>query len=108
MKVGNIVKGEITAIKPYGAFVEINDEYVGLIHISEISDRYVRHIEDYVDIGDVTTLKVLSVNDNKLGLSFKALHKHKKRLNIKLKSGFSPLKEKLDHWISEFNFEDNE
>ncbi|QMS84904.1 S1 RNA-binding domain-containing protein [Candidatus Xianfuyuplasma coldseepsis] len=103
MNKGSIVKGEITAIKPYGAFVKIDDQYVGLIHISEFSDGFVRNIEDYVAVGDVMELKVLDVQDHKLSLSFKALHKRKKRYNIVLKSGFSPLKEKLDQWIENYH-----
>lgn len=102
MNKGSIVKGEITAIKPYGAFVKIDQQYVGLIHISEFSDGFVRNIEDYVAVGDVMDLKVLDVQEHKLSLSFKALHKRKKRYKIVLKSGFSPLKEKLDQWIENY------
>jgi predicted RNA-binding protein with RPS1 domain len=47
MKKGDIVKGRITSIKPYGAFVKVNETIDGLVHISEISDRFVRSIEDY-------------------------------------------------------------
>lgn len=103
MNKGSIVKGEITAIKPYGAFVKVDQDYVGLIHISEFSDGFVRNIEDYVDVGDVMDLKVIDVRDNKLSLSFKALHKRKKRYKIVLESGFSPLKEKLDQWIENYH-----
>jgi len=108
VKKGSIVKGEITAIKPYGAFVKIDESHVGLIHISEISDNFVRNIEDYVTVGDVIDLKVLDVNDNKVSLSFKALHKRKKRYKIVLKSGFSPLKEKLQDWINEYQLKSDD
>lgn len=102
MKKGAIIKGEITAIKSYGAFVKIDDTYVGLIHISEFSNGFVRSIEDYVTVGDVVNLKVLDVEGHKVKLSFKALHKRKKRYNIVLQSGFSPLKEKLQEWIESY------
>lgn len=108
MKNGSIVKGEITAIKPYGAFVKIGEEYDGLIHISEFSDGFVRSIEDYVSIGDVIDLKVLNVNGSKLSLSFKELHKRKKRYNIILKEGFSPLQKELVHWLNDYKFESDE
>ncbi len=108
MKNGSVVKGEITAIKPYGAFVKIGDEYDGLIHISEFSDGFVRSIEDYVSIGDVIELKVLNVNGNKLSLSFKELHKRKKRYNIILQDGFSPLKEELVKWLDDYKFQSDE
>ena len=108
MEKGSIVRGEITAIKPYGAFVKIDQQYVGLIHISEFSDGFVRSIEDYVALGDVIDLQVIEVTENKLSLSFKALHKRKKRYNIDLKSGFSPLKEKLDEWIENYHMKNDE
>lgn len=108
MKVGNIVKGEITAIKPYGAFVKIDEEYVGLVHISEFSDGFVRNIEDYVSIGDVITLKVIGMESNKLSLSFKALHKRKKRYNIELESGFTPLQEQLSKWLEDYKLENGD
>ncbi len=108
MKEGSIVKGRITAIKPYGAFVKIDEDYTGLIHISEFSDRYVRDIKDYVDVGDVVDLKVLSVaEDNKVSLSYKRLHKRKKRYQIRLKQGFKPLKKQLSQWIRRYNPKDD-
>lgn len=108
MDKGNIVKGEITAIKPYGAFVKIDKQYVGLIHISEISDGFVRNIEDYITIGDVIDLKVLDVKGHKLSLSFKALHKRKKRYKITLDTGFSPLAKQLDQWIEEYSLKNDD
>lgn len=108
MREGNIIKGEITAIKPYGAFVKVDDDYIGLIHISEFSDGFVRSIEDYVSIGDVIELTVLKKNDFKLSLSYKTLHKRKKRYNIKLTEGFAPLKENLINWIESYNIENDD
>jgi len=100
MKKGDIVKGEITAIKEYGAFVKIDEETSGLIHISELSDSYVRDVEDFVEIGDVFDLKVVDVSEEgKISLSYKALHSKKKRYNIELKTGFTPLKVLLDKWL---------
>lgn len=108
MKIGNIVKGEVTAIKPYGAFVKVDEEYVGLIHISEFSDGFVRNIEDYVSIGDIITLKVIGMEDHKLSLSFKSLHKRKKRYNIELESGFTPLQEQLQKWLEDYKLENGD
>lgn len=108
MRPGEVVKGEITAIKPYGAFVKIDDNYVGLVHISEFSDNFVRSIEDYVSIGDVIDLKVLRVDEEKLSLSFKALHKKKKRYRIELKAGFDPLEEALSGWIESYRLKNND
>ncbi len=108
MKEGSIVKGRITAIKPYGAFVKIDEQYTGLIHISEFSDRYVRDINDYVDVGDLVDLKVLTiVDDNKVSLSYKSLHRRKKRYRIRLKQGFRPLKKQLPQWIRRYETKDD-
>ena len=45
---GDIIKGKVTGIKPYGAFITLEDNYTGLLHISEISDDFVNHIEDFI------------------------------------------------------------
>ncbi len=81
---------------------------MGLIHISEFSDGFVRSIDDYVSLGDAIDLKVLSVDGNKLSLSFKQLHKRKKRYNIVLEEGFSPLKKQLTEWLNNYRFESDE
>ncbi len=104
MKKGDIVKGCVTAIKPYGAFVKIDDSTDGLIHISEVSDNYVNDIEDYLSVGKTVKLKVLEVKENdKVSLSYKRLHIKKKRLDIHLKSGFAPLQEALPKWIETYD-----
>lgn len=105
---GSIIKGEITAIKPYGAFVKVEEDYIGLVHISEFSESFVRSIDDYVSVGDIIDLKVIKVNGKKLSLSFKAIHKRKKRYNISLDTGFAPLKEALTNWIEEYKIRNGE
>lgn len=109
MKKGDIVKGRITSIKPYGAFVKINGTIDGLVHISEISDRFVRSIEDYLSVGDEIDLEVLSVSeDNRISLSYRSQNKagRKKKEVIELVYGFKPLGKKLDEWIREYKKND--
>jgi len=102
LKVGDIVEGKITAIKEYGAFVEMPEKVFGLIHISEISDHYVRDIEDYIAVGDVVELKVIEIDDSgKISLSYKAINKKKKRYDIQLEIGFEPLKNVLKKWLED-------
>ncbi|OQP07409.1 general stress protein [Geobacillus sp. 46C-IIa] len=114
MKRGAIVKGKVTGIQPYGAFVQLEDGMQGLIHISEISHQFVKDVRDYVHIGDEVTVKVLDV-DYKAGrasLSLKALEpggereKRQARMKMPLESGFRPLKEKLREWIEQSKKED--
>lgn len=105
MKKGDIVTGKITGIKPYGAFVRIGEDTDGLIHISEISDGFVRKIEDFFVTGDEVALEVLDVNeDGKVSLSYKRLNKtHKKKwIQIELKSGFAPLEKMLPEWVKSY------
>ena len=56
---GEIVTGCVTGIEKYGVFVSLDEYYNGLIHISEISDDYVRNIHDYVKIGETINSKVM-------------------------------------------------
>ena len=104
--VGNIVKGEVTGIESYGIFIKINDEYKGLIHISEITNNFVKDINDYVEIGEMIYAKIIYVdNENKnLRLSIKGLNYKVDNKNQKVKEsirGFSPLQENLSKWTEE-------
>lgn len=102
MKQGDKVLGRITGIKPYGAFVKIGDAVDGLVHISEISDGYVKRIEDFLHVGDLVELEVLGVNeDQKVSLSYKRIERTKKKkyVEISLQAGFAPLEAMLPIWI---------
>lgn len=105
MKKGDIVTGKITAIKPYGAFVRIGEDTDGLIHISEISEGFVRNIEDFVAVGDEVSLEVLGISeDRKVSLSYKRVNKQRKKrwVKIELQSGFAPLEKMLPEWIKAY------
>ena len=104
-KSGQIVTGCVTGIEKYGVFVSLDEYYSGLIHISEISDNFVRNIEDYVKLGETIKAKVIEVDDSlfHVKLSIKNLNysvTHKRRNKIKeTELGFKTLGEKLDKWI---------
>ena len=74
-KKGQIVKGCVTGIENYGIFVSLDDYYSGLIHISEISDFFVKNPADYVHIGE--TIRARVVDDS-------ALDSFHVRLSIKI------------------------
>lgn len=75
---GQILKGKITGITNFGAFVELENGQSGLVHISEISLSYVNDINDHVKIGDEVEVKVLpSEKKGKIGLSIKQALKDK-------------------------------
>lgn len=110
-KVGMTVYGRISGIKPYGAFVSFDDGICGLIHISEVSNGFVRNISNFINIGDYCLLKVIDVDKEhrQLRLSFKALEqntrKHQKRVRFEgmpeSVKGFGSIRDKMDEWIKE-------
>jgi polyribonucleotide nucleotidyltransferase len=63
VKVGKIYNGIVVSIKDFGAFVEIAPETDGLCHVSELSDRYVDRVTDYVNVGDEVKVKVILIDD---------------------------------------------
>ena len=77
IEVGAKVSGKVSGITNFGAFVDLGDHKTGLVHISEISDGYVKDIHDVLAVGDEVTVKVLTVgNDGKIGLSIRKAQDH--------------------------------
>lgn len=105
-KVGMIIKGQVTGIEKYGIFVNIDYDYSGLIHISEVSDGFVRNINDYVTIGETIYVKIIGVDDDNLQLKLSIKNINYKYGNNKngvkeSLSGFSPLADNLNTWIAD-------
>lgn len=110
-KVGMTVYGRITGIKPYGAFVGFEDDVTGLIHISELSNGFVRDIASFVKIDEYYMLKVIDIDKEhkQLRLSFKALkqntRKYPKRVRFEgmpnNEIGFGSINDAMPNWIKE-------
>jgi uncharacterized protein len=64
-----ILKGTVRNVIDFGAFVDIGVHQDGLVHISKISDRYIKHPLEVVHVGDIVEVKVLSVDINKKRIS---------------------------------------
>lgn len=101
----DIVTGYVTGIEPYGIFINLDDYYTGLIHISEISPDFVRNVADYATIGEEIKVKVIDVNDenHQVKLSIKNIN-YKSGGKGKIKEtihGFDTLQSKLSGWIDE-------
>lgn len=101
-----IVEGLVTGIEKYGIFIGLDEYYSGLIHISEISDGYVRDINNFVNIGETIKVRVLDSDDDSfhVKLSIKNLDYRINRNNSKIQetgSGFEILKNNLNKWIEE-------
>ena len=72
IEVGSKLEGKITGITRFGAFVLLPGGVTGLVHISEISDSYVKDIHDHLQVNDEVTVKVINVDkDGKIGLSIR-------------------------------------
>jgi len=75
-QVGETVIGEVVGVKPYGAFVKLPNEEIGMVHISEVAEEYVKEIDDYLQIGQKIPVKVIGLHDEgKYNLSLKDLSK---------------------------------
>jgi small subunit ribosomal protein S1 len=73
-KVGDLVKGKVTKITPFGAFIELTNKIDGLIHISQISQDHVEKVKDVLSLGDEIEARVIKVDteERRIGLSIKA------------------------------------
>ncbi|MCQ2379453.1 MAG: 30S ribosomal protein S1 [Victivallaceae bacterium] len=74
-KVGDIVKGKVTKITQYGAFVELSNKIDGLIHISQISSDHVDKVRDVLNVDDEVEARVIKIDtdERRIGLSIRAL-----------------------------------
>jgi general stress protein 13 len=129
IEVGSVITGKVTGIQPYGAFVSLDDNTQGLVHISEVRHGYVKDINEFLKVGDEVNVKVLSIDENagKIGLSIRATEEapvpqpeaekaRKPRAKrqaapiIKTEAenvqGFNTLKDKLQEWIDQSNRND--
>ena len=101
-----IIRGHVTGIEKYGIFVTLDEYYSGLIHISEISDGYVKDINNIANIGDTIRVRVVDVDDDAfhVKLSIKNLNYHiSRQSDAKIKeteNGFDTLESELGNWIS--------
>lgn len=124
--VGSVVTGKVTGIQPYGAFVALDENTQGLVHISEITHGFVKDINEHLKVGDEVQVKVLSIDEaaGKIGLSIRATTEapeapaaapksaakkpNKKRpsaapvkYEMEAPQGFNTLKDKLQEWIDQ-------
>jgi small subunit ribosomal protein S1 len=74
-KVGDMVKGSVAKIASFGAFVNLQDDIDGLIHISQLSEDHVEKVKDVLKVGDEVEARVIKVDkvERRIGLSVKAV-----------------------------------
>lgn len=117
-EVGSIVEGKITGIKPFGAFVAIDDNIQGLVHISEVSHSYVKDIHDVLSVGETVKVKIKSIDEEsgKISLSIRDTQAPPERSErrprqggkrnqeeTKKNQGFNTLEDKLKEWLKQSN-----
>ena len=106
-----IVEGCVTGIEKYGIFVTLDEYYSGLIHISEISDSFVRDINKVANIGETIKVRVIDTDDDTfhVKLSIKNLnYRLTKKVDSPIKetkNGFSTLQNMLNFWIKDKEIE---
>jgi S1 RNA binding domain protein len=72
VEIGSILEGKVSGIVQFGAFIQLEEGKTGLVHISEVSDEYVKDIKDYLKENQPVKVKVLSVDPKgKIALSIK-------------------------------------
>lgn len=112
---GDVVVGKVTGIQPYGAFVALDEETQGLVHISEITYGYVKEVSEFLAIGQEVNVKVLEVDEqaNKISLSIRATQEKppaprkdggarqslQSRVDERDSEGFNSLRDKMQEWI---------
>ena len=77
LKEGMILKGTVRNVIDFGAFVDIGVHQDGLVHISQMSEKFIKHPLEAVSVGDVVEVRVLGVDEkkNRISLSMKGLNK---------------------------------
>lgn len=66
IRVNNEVLGQVTGVTKYGVFMSLQDNYNGMVHISEVSNKYVQNLERKFRVGDIVKVKILDIDENKL------------------------------------------
>ena len=93
LEVGSIVEGTVSGIAKFGAFVELPENKVGLVHISEVANEYVSDVAQYLKVKDTVKVKVISIDEKgKIALSIKQAQPKAEE-----KTGRFPRKEASEH-----------
>ena len=89
IEVGTILPGKVTGITNFGAFVDLGNRKTGLVHISEVSNSYIKDIKDVLTVGDEVQVKVMEISgDGKVSLSIRRASADSSEENIEEKPKF--------------------
>ena len=81
-KIGDLVKGNVTKLASFGAFVQLQDDIDGLVHISQLSEEHVAKVKDVLKVGQQVEARVIKVDkvERRIGLSIKAANYSEEQL----------------------------
>src|SRR2546423_914535 len=81
-KIGDLVKGKVTKLASFGAFVQLQDDIDGLVHISQLSEEHVAKVKDVLKVGQEVEARVIKVDkvERRIGLSIKAANYSEEQL----------------------------
>ena len=79
LEVGNIYEGKVTGITKFGAFVELDKDTTGMVHISEVANTFVSEIKDHITEGETVKVKVRPNETSYKNLKLKTDQKPKKK-----------------------------
>ena len=111
-KIGDIIEGKVVCIKPYGIFIELDKHKCGLVHISEISNKYIYNIGKEIRHNEIVRVKIIDYDDEnkRYRLSIKAIHntirkekyyRYSNKTKPILSIGFKSLEDNLQRMIKE-------
>lgn len=102
--VGNIVEGTVTGITKFGAFVALPGDITGLVHISEVSQDFVKDIHTVLSVGDSVKVKVLKSDDEKkISLSIKKAVEPKPRKESEKSNGVLGFEDMMKRFMQDSN-----
>ncbi|MBX6326039.1 MAG: S1 RNA-binding domain-containing protein, partial [Chthoniobacterales bacterium] len=81
-KIGDLVQGKVTKLASFGAFVQLQDDIDGLVHISQLSEDHVAKVKDVLKVGQEVEARVIKVDklERRIGLSIKAANYSEEQL----------------------------
>ena len=105
-KIGDIVECKVSGVTDYGFFVRVDSEYSGLCHISEVSNEFVKSVEDYVHVGEIIYCQILDIDSEakQMKMSIKNIYYKTEDDGMHIvesRKGFLPLKNMLPVWVDE-------
>lgn len=94
-EVGAVVEGKVTGITKFGAFVDLGEGKSGLVHISEVSNTFVKEVSDHLKEGQPVKVKIIKLNDKgRYELSIKQANE--KKSTVQKSENFKPTNQSLD------------